>query len=1086
MTYLGLYEKLNPVDSARYDSREAPLPCLKGTRTKVLNRLREWAYSSSPELSVFWLSGTAGTGKTTIAKTFCDDVAREGFMISSFFISRQDKARQDLCNIVRSLAYDLAIYDWFRAQAIWKELISNPHLLSLSIPVQVARLLSKPSGLEHNDDSPIIIIIDALDESTEKDDGHGQEERLVPLLVSALKHQSVKILVTSRNEQYISNYMSGIHHDSLQLHDIEKSDASKDMRSFYETGFRQLVASRGLELVDWPSPEVLDILVERTGYLFVYAATIMTFVRDDREDPVRQLESILNYQRATTEEDTGVFDQLDNLYTHIILAVVMRKGTVDHRRRDRIKLLVGIIAVLQRPLPFLSIVTIIMAHNKNYSKHALRTDLEALSSVIPIPPTDVDPVQIFHPSFHEFIQDQNRCRHHNLHVSSSDTHLKVAIACLRLMNEYLGEDMESPYADVTGSLHYACVHWTSHVTSVPVTSFLVDELQKFCQTHLVLWIEMLTRLPSAAYEGLLRVSLWCQVCRFDFSSFISSDDPQKNHGEIADTLIPSLLNDAIRLSNAYHFVLYDKLCPVDSAQYDSIYAPPGCLEGTRMTVLNRLRDWALSPSPPFSVFWLTGTLGTGKTSIAKTFCDQMALEGVLGASFFISRQDQDRRDPYSIVRTLVYNLALRDESRMRSLCYDLVTTSELTSLHINERARRLIARTPPLQQINGCSTVVVIDALDEAMETDDDHDSKEHLLSLLVSALKLQAVKIFVSSRNEQYISNYMDGIDHDARRKHHMEKSDVSEDVRSFYETRFRQLVALRGLELADWPSRKVLDILVERTGHLFVYAATVMAFVSDAREDPGPVQRLESILHYRREPIGEDNSVFDQLDKLYTQIILAAVMQKGVVNPARRDRLKLLVGIIIALQRPLPFPSIVTMMETHDKKHSEHALRAVLEALSPVIPLPKTDGGPVQIIHPSFPEFITDHNRCRDHDLHVSSCDAHLGVALACLRLMNSELRHDNWGIRDFTDAKSGMADHQERPDRDVPLTEQLRYACVYWISHVVSVSASPTLMEELQQFCENHLFQWIDELILLQNHSAAYDSLPLLLEWCRVSSD
>jgi hypothetical protein len=118
--YPELHEKLAPVDSARYDSRHAPPPCLEGTRMSVLSRLHEWARSPSPTSSVFWLSGTAGTGKTTIAKTFCDQVARAGFLVASFFISRQDEARRDPGDIVRSLAYDLATYDWSRAQAVWK------------------------------------------------------------------------------------------------------------------------------------------------------------------------------------------------------------------------------------------------------------------------------------------------------------------------------------------------------------------------------------------------------------------------------------------------------------------------------------------------------------------------------------------------------------------------------------------------------------------------------------------------------------------------------------------------------------------------------------------------------------------------------------------------------------------------------------------------------------------------------------------------------------------------------------------------------------------------------------------------------
>jgi hypothetical protein len=529
MRCLGLYTALVPVDSARYDSRYAAPGCLEGTRISVLSRLREWVRSPSA-FSVFWLSGTAGTGKTTIAKTFCDEIARAGFMVASFFISRQDEARQDPGNIVRSLAYDLATHDWSRAQAIWNELNSIPHLLSRDIPEQVTRLLSKPSGLEHIDDFPIIIIIDALDESTESDHDHDRGNHLIPLLVSALKHQVIRIFVTSRNEEYISNYMAGMEHDALRLHHMERSDTSKDVRSFYETRFCQLVQSRNLRRMNWPSPADIDVLIDRTGHLFVYASTIMAFVSDPREDPEHQLALVLNQTHEPIQGDNGVFEQLDKLYTQIILAAVTQSGAINPRRRDRVRMLIGLVIVLQRPLRFTSIVDMVMSHNRNYSEKALRTDLEALSSVIPVPQTDIDPVQIYHPSFRDFIQDSNRCKGHSLHIPSSEASLSVAIACLRLVNKGLYRDMcetkdptvmnrdiydlrERLDHFVPESLRYACIHWTSHVVSALVTSPLIKELKEFCQKNLFHWIELLSLLGnlSAAAYGLRRVLDWCRV-----------------------------------------------------------------------------------------------------------------------------------------------------------------------------------------------------------------------------------------------------------------------------------------------------------------------------------------------------------------------------------------------------------------------------------------------------------------------------------------------------------------------------------------------------------------------------------------------
>src|SRR5947207_1158148 len=61
--------------------------CLPNTRVELLNQIREWA-NKDDERHIFWLSGWAGTGKSTIART----VAREHYdrnnLAASFFFSR--------------------------------------------------------------------------------------------------------------------------------------------------------------------------------------------------------------------------------------------------------------------------------------------------------------------------------------------------------------------------------------------------------------------------------------------------------------------------------------------------------------------------------------------------------------------------------------------------------------------------------------------------------------------------------------------------------------------------------------------------------------------------------------------------------------------------------------------------------------------------------------------------------------------------------------------------------------------------------------------------------------------------------------
>jgi len=82
----------------------------------------------------------------------------------------------------------------------------------------------------------------------------------------------------------------------------------------------------------------------------------------------------------------------------------------------------------------------------------------------------------------------------------------------------------------------------------------------------------------------------------------------------------------------------------------------GCLKGTREAVLNGTKLWArdFDKSP---VYWLNGLAGTGKSTIAKTIAERLFVDGRLGASFFCSRDFEDRRNLHFIFPTLAVQLA---------------------------------------------------------------------------------------------------------------------------------------------------------------------------------------------------------------------------------------------------------------------------------------------------------------------------------------------------------------------------------------------------------------------------------------------
>src|SRR5438552_18537841 len=56
------------------------------------------------------------------------------------------------------------------------------------------------------------------------------------------------------------------------------------------------------------------------------------------------------------------------------------------------------------------------------------------------------------------------------------------------------------------------------------------------------------------------------------------------------------------------------------------------------------------------IFWINGSAGTGKTTIASTVADICTARGILGASFFCSRDDAECSNPNLIFTTIAVQL----------------------------------------------------------------------------------------------------------------------------------------------------------------------------------------------------------------------------------------------------------------------------------------------------------------------------------------------------------------------------------------------------------------------------------------------
>ncbi|KAE9384932.1 hypothetical protein BT96DRAFT_750586, partial [Gymnopus androsaceus JB14] len=141
--------------------------CSPGTREKILLDIVKWATSTKPDTLGYWMSGMAGTGKSTIAMSICMKLRDEGLLAGSFFCSCQIPECRDYRLIIPTLAYQLEKYSGRFAASLIEALHKDPDLPRRKPEQQVKTLLIEPWQTVIKDQKMLhqaLLILDALDE----------------------------------------------------------------------------------------------------------------------------------------------------------------------------------------------------------------------------------------------------------------------------------------------------------------------------------------------------------------------------------------------------------------------------------------------------------------------------------------------------------------------------------------------------------------------------------------------------------------------------------------------------------------------------------------------------------------------------------------------------------------------------------------------------------------------------------------------------------------------------------------------------------------------------------------------------------
>ena len=493
----------------------------------------------------------------------------------------------------------------------------------------------------------------------------------------------------------------------------------------------------------------------------------------------------------------------------------------------------------------------------------------------------------------------------------------------------------------------------------------------------------------------------------------------------------------------------NNLRPIMNAGHQSQDRQP-CLRRTRTSVLAQIEGWEIDTGDN-RIFWLNGLAGTGKSTIAQTFAERSSARGRLGASFFCSRFDEGRSNISRIFPTIAHQLALWSEQYrwcLLSVIHDIDAARESPY----NQAKALLV--DPLEE-SGISCTIVIDALDECK---DDQPASAILSILSRFTDRIPRVKFFITGRPESQIRS---GFRLPLLRPittvlklHEVLPRSVDSDIRLFLETQIVEIAKRRSdCRVSDpWPSTRDLDVLCQKSGGLFIYAATVVKYIDDRYQTP-QVQLFNVV--------GRPSSTIEEgksgLDRLYHEILKEAFEEADADDNAEIfQRFRAIVGTIVLLTEPVSRSSLGSLLASDVNEVSSR-----LRHLHALLAIPDDDQSHVLILHKSFPDFLTDPLRCRDHRFFIHPSSQHRDISLSCFALMESNLRRNMCGIPPY--ASDG--DVSDLPElRKVFIGDGLEYACRFWAHHGTSVTVEDeveTVLSRLLEFLKTKFLYWVEVL-------------------------
>jgi hypothetical protein len=468
------------------------------------------------------------------------------------------------------------------------------------------------------------------------------------------------------------------------------------------------------------------------------------------------------------------------------------------------------------------------------------------------------------------------------------------------------------------------------------------------------------------------------------------------------------------------------------------------------------------------VYWLTGQAGSGKStiaySIAQYFDDggdedeyfhsnaDVALQHILGANFFCSRQFEETRLRRNIIPTIVYQLACQSRSYAKAL----LKAKKFDSVNIVARQMKDLLVDPWKQSTAARSAempcyLIIVDALDE-IEANGGSAFLQELLNT-VNKGHLQGLKFLITSRPDPELTALCSSFSSNAVcHLYEVPTDTIQADITKYL------TVQLPKLDLSD------VTKLVQKADGLFIYAATIVRYLTPRLKITKNEQLQLLAKLDNSSDLKNTSTLF--LDILYQQVLWTAFA--GLPDDLLGIRLKIL-HILLCTKEPVSVQIAERLLSDSDNVKDIGQL--VVDELHSVLYVKNSQ---VFWYHASFQDFMFTQNRSmfKIPDIHKvidMSCNAtaqHAFLVESCFRIMKSDLQFNICKLPSSFLLDSEVSDLADRVKQYIGAG--LKYSAQYWVQHLIEIQTSDKIefiLSSINDFLFLSVLFWIETMNLLK---------------------